>query len=414
MKIKIYIDKSKINSEGGCPLKFIIHHNGKQISLQARENVKVEAWDHKNQTVKRKGGQKFVPELNQALAWKRGFIEEVFRNCQRDNVPFTKSLLQKQFNERFEVEPQTKNKEEKEKEEKQKELTLFQFFDHYVAKFKNQRSPEYLRGFRQVKDKIQKYYPVLAWEKIDHNFLTAYTSHMVDEGLKNNYIVNHVKKLKQIMKEADREDIKVKKDYLDFTYKGANIKPFWLTWEEVNHLAAFETDRASWRQVLDEFLFRCYTGIRHSDSKALTPNNIKEHEGHYYLDFISVKTGKQEKIVLNKKAREIVEKYEFKVPVISQQKCNTYIKWICQTAGIEGEEQRVNYVGAQRTVEVTPRWKMVSTHTARRTFSRRWADQGGDITKLSKYLGHSSVAITMKYIGYENKEIDNEMLRLFD
>ncbi|MTI30494.1 tyrosine-type recombinase/integrase, partial [Xanthovirga aplysinae] len=146
----------------------------------------------------------------------------------------------------------------------------------------------------------------------------------------------------------------------------------------------------------------------------LNPNKFKEHEGHLYLNFSSVKSGKQEKIVLNKKAREIVEKYNFKILVIPQQKCNTYIKWICQAAGIEGEEQGANYVGEQRTVEVIPSWKMMSPHTARRTFARLWADQGGDITKLPKYLGHSSMAITMRYFGCENKEVDNEMLRLFD
>jgi len=56
---------------------------------------------------------------------------------------------------------------------------------------------------------------------------------------------------------------------------------------------------------------------------------------------------------------------------------------------------------------------MITTHTARKSFARNWIEKGGDITKLSKYLGHSSTTITLHYIGYENAEIDQELLKVF-
>ena len=55
-------------------------------------------------------------------------------------------------------------------------------------------------------------------------------------------------------------------------------------------------------------------------------------------------------------------------------------------------------------VELVPKWKKVTTHTARKSFGRRWMDTIGDIESLSQYLGHSSSAVTRHYIGWQLEE----------
>ena len=87
---------------------------------------------------------------------------------------------------------------------------------------------------------------------------------------------------------------------------------------------------------------------------------------------------------------------------------------VAKAAGIKGDFKEVKHSGREQIEVVKPRWKCVTTHTARRTFARYWADSGKDINMLSKFLGHSSPHITMQYIGYDFREIHAEMLDLFD
>jgi integrase len=46
----------------------------------------------------------------------------------------------------------------------------------------------------------------------------------------------------------------------------------------------------------------------------------------------------------------------------------------------------------------------VSPHTLRHTFGWRWLRDGGDIYKLSKILGHASVAVTERHYAHLLKE----------
>jgi integrase len=47
---------------------------------------------------------------------------------------------------------------------------------------------------------------------------------------------------------------------------------------------------------------------------------------------------------------------------------------------------------------------LITPHALRHTFATRWLQAGGDIYKLSKILGHSSVAVTEAHYAHWLKE----------
>jgi integrase len=47
---------------------------------------------------------------------------------------------------------------------------------------------------------------------------------------------------------------------------------------------------------------------------------------------------------------------------------------------------------------------VITPHALRHTFGTRWLQAGGDISKLSKILGHSSVAVTEAHYAHLLKE----------
>lgn len=157
-------------------------------------------------------------------------------------------------------------------------------------------------------------------------------------------------------------------------------------------------------RVKDEFLFRYCTGIRHQDSDELLPHHFRLVEGVTYLDFTMLKNSRDFTMPISEQAVKILKKYNYYLPKISQQEKDRVIKICFEEVGMTGKSERVGYSGSTRNVEVMERFKRISTHTARRSFGRRWIDSGGDIDTLSEYFGHSSSTTTRAYIGWELEE----------
>ena len=162
-----------------------------------------------------------------------------------------------------------------------------------------------------------------------------------------------------------------------------------------------------WLGLNTGFLFRCYTGIRFSEMPYIDVNNLDARVLSFYIP----KTSKSHQIPLNRKALEMLKKVKRFNP-ISQQKENQYIKILAKRAKIDRPVQRVKLSGSVSTVETFPKWKLCSSHTARRTWARIAYDAGVDILKISRYIGHSDIATTLKYIGHKDTDFD-ELKDLF-
>ena len=56
------------------------------------------------------------------------------------------------------------------------------------------------------------------------------------------------------------------------------------------------------------------------------------------------------------------------LPILTNQAMNRDVKELCKLAGINDEIRITTYKGSIRMDEVQPQWKLVGTHTGRRTF----------------------------------------------
>lgn len=92
---------------------------------------------------------------------------------------------------------------------------------------------------------------------------------------------------------------------------------------------------------------------------------------------------------------------------------NRIIKRLVRMAGVKRSVQVVRRQGEKLEAESLPLFRVVSTHTARRTFARAWYDRGGDLNKLREHLGHADLATTLRYVGVEKDETNREAARLF-
>jgi site-specific recombinase XerD len=84
----------------------------------------------------------------------------------------------------------------------------------------------------------------------------------------------------------------------------------------------------------------------------------------------------------------IFEKYDYKLPVPSNQKMNDYLKEIGGICDID---------------------KVLTTHIARRTFASLMNDKGVNITAIQQMLGHRKITTTQHYVTTNRSFLKQEM-----
>lgn len=80
--------------------------------------------------------------------------------------------------------------------------------------------------------------------------------------------------------------------------------------------------------VRDMFIFSCYTGLAYADMCKVSREDVYSEDGKLYLDDKRQKTGSRYKIRLISKAREILERYDYNLNRITNQKANVFLKAI--------------------------------------------------------------------------------------
>jgi integrase len=145
--------------------------------------------------------------------------------------------------------------------------------------------------------------------------------------------------------------------------------------------------------VRDLFVLQSHTGLRYGDLQGLGPEHIQEGS-------IRLVTGKNRKAItvpLLPAARAIWEKYEGKLPKISNQKQNEYLKELGKLAGIDSPVVVVDYRGIERIERVEPKHELIGTHTAKRSFVTVLRQRGVSIEAIMKATGNNRRTIE-KYI----------------
>jgi integrase len=389
--MRIYCNAKNTDRNGRTELFFKVKSAGRWRAVMTGIKIQPHAWDQEGQQALKGRGVFYVDKINTKLQQYTQHLEQLAADY--NDIDKIRALFEKFIS--------------KSEAEKSDRIGFIELLDHLQTKYKSKYAHNYIRALAQVKNHVQDFMPDAGYSDMTADFWRDYTDYLLEKGLANSTIRNHAKMLRFAMREAQSMDIHVPPDFGRFTWTQERSQPIWLSWSEVGRIKNLRLTGTIDR-IRDSFLFRCYTGLRHSD--LLTIINIKGNT----LQFEVYKTKKPHTIKLNKLAHAIVKKHKGTVPVYSQQYENAMLKTICTMAGLKDIVTKVKYSGSSRIITKHIKRKIVSTHTARRTFARHWLEQGGSIVTLSKYLGHSSVAVTQQYVGYSDGEIDNEMLRLFD
>lgn len=171
----------------------------------------------------------------------------------------------------------------------------------------------------------------------------------------------------------------------------------------------------------DWLIIGCETGLRVSDLLNLNSGCIQDDE---FIRIIAIKTKETVVIPLSVRVKEILTKNSGFPRKISSQKFNEYIKKVCLKADItqlvKGEKLKdialPDKTVIKRKVEgYYPKYKLISSHTCRRSFATNWYKTGVIPNHIIMAItGHKSEAVFMNYIKMTNQEKVNEFKNAMD
>lgn len=169
----------------------------------------------------------------------------------------------------------------------------------------------------------------------------------------------------------------------------------YLTEKEMETLSKTDIENKSLQNVLDLFLFQASSGLSYADIVQLTKEDIQDDgNGHYYIHKKRVKTGTEYTAFILPQGIKVLEKYNYQLNVISNQKMNSYLHIIERQIGFK---------------------KSLHSHLARHTYCTLLLNRGIRMEVVSKSAGHKSTKITQQFYAHlEDKTVINEVAAAFN
>ena len=208
---------------------------------------------------------------------------------------------------------------------------------------KYERTRKHLEDFIKVKHNLSD----IPFKDINHKFICDFEIYLkTTGGCNNNTTAKFIQFFKRIFIIARNNGWALTDPFSNYKIRIKNVNRGYLTEEEVSAIMnkKFSTDRLS--NVRDIFIFSCYTGLAYIDVKNLKESNIvKDTEVESGLKIVGKreKTDVEFKVPLLEIPLKILGKHKDKqphgllLPMLSNQKMNSYLKEIGSLCGIHKE-----------------------------------------------------------------------------
>ena len=234
--------------------------------------------------------------------------------------------------------------------------------------------------------------------ELDKKFYDGYVSFLNFKGFKLNTVGKHIKNVKAVinwlpLSERMECEFVAPRKCKKLSEEVDNV---YLSTEELHAIETVELEYAYHDRVRDQFILLAWTGCRYSDlDKLAEPKSIER--GYFELE--QMKTGTKVCIPIFEPVKRIFEKYNGELPpVISNQKFNSFLKEICQKAGITEDTSITHTIAGRRIKEYFPKYELVSAHTARRSFATNMFESGAPALVIMQITGHKTEKAFLSYI----------------
>lgn len=242
------------------------------------------------------------------------------------------------------------------------------------------------------------------WSDLTKANLNEFRDH-VTERVAQSSARTYFAVFKAILKRYE-DDVDFCKDYASILKASAKkpLKTF-LTMKELERLERVAIKSPQEQLVLDEFLIGAFTGMRISDARMITEENMSNGS----ISYVSIKTGIHAVVPMKEGIAERIRRIQANECEISLMGYNKAIRRLCKRAGIT---ERVTVYKAGETLK-GEKWEFVSSHSGRISFATNLSILGVPLLDIQRLMGHSNPNQTIRYIVPTQVELSNKALKFF-
>ena len=264
--------------------------------------------------------------------------------------------------------------------------------------------------FLKFKEFQLKYKVKYKLADLNNDFYSLFISYLrKHHKLYDNTLHRYFNFFKSCLLWVEKKGYKLNTDYKNYSIKKHDTNDVHLTEEELKLLEEVELT-GSKERARDLFLIGAYTGQRFSDYSIFERADVREGA--------IVKKAKKTKVTsfipLHSKLQKLLDKYEWKLPKISSQKFNIRIQQVCKELEINDSIKKVSYMGKNVKEEIFPKWKLIGSHTARRTFITLMSERGMPDHQLMQIAGIKDAKTLQKYKKFNLNTLINNSNKLWN
>lgn len=387
--VLFFIRKTKLKKSGDTPIMLRITIEGQLVEMQLKRDVKPNLW---NQAKERCTGKDSASlEINRYLESVKLRLFEIHRKMEEEGKLINPMEIKRKF----------LGLDEEHK-------MFFQVFQEHNDKCRELIGKDYAKVTISRFDTCLKYFREMCQTQYQRKDipLKEVTNGMIhdyihflkaEKGLQENTVIRYMKVVKKVLNIAVNYDWIQKNPFGNIRFHEKEVNKEFLTKEELEILRTKEFEIPRLELVRDVFLVQCWTGLAFIDVSELKEEHIiADNKGNLWIRKERHKTGIMCNVPLLDVPLEIIEKYKdhplsqkrgILLPVLSNQKCNAYLKEIADCCGIK---------------------KNLSTHTGRHTFcSVVTLANNVSLENIAKMVGHTNTRMTQRYA----KVLDQSILR---
>lgn len=393
------------NSKSETLVYLFYNYQYSRFKYSTGEQINPKFWNPTSQRAKETKQFPEYPEFNTRLDKIENAIKNVFRRLLNDGIQPNNTKLKQEI-----------ENELSDHRLKPKKKSFLAFVESYIKESAlNKREGTikvYNTTFKYLKEYSSKY-KAIDFENITLEFYNHYTAFLAQEHLLSaNTVGKHIKTIKSFMNEATERGINENLEFRKKKFKTIREEAD-TVYLSIKELQQFEklklTATPRLDKVRDLFLIGCYTGLRFSDFTQIQPENINNDNTMLFIR--TQKTSERVAIPLHKTVRTILKKYNNKLPkAYTNQVTNVYLKEVASLAKIKELIETTITRGGKVEKSVLPKFKLISTHTARRSFATNLYIADIPAISIMKITGHKTERSFMQYIRITQEQNADKLL----
>lgn len=383
-------------------------YENKQFKYSTGEKIKPTHWSFEENRPKLKGSIKDPNSATIKIQLDR--YSDAFLNleseCKRMNEEFTSLMLKDRLNETFKKSSGEKNlffdsyqefmiEKQKRKEWKPSTVKRYTNIENHLKEFEIKK--KYRLTFSKINDRFLTEFADYCYTTLDHNTNT-YSRNL---GL-----------FKTFMYWAYKKRYTYNDSFKDFEKPERVVtEEIALTLDQVKTIFEHKCKSKSLEKIRDVFVFQCLTGCRYGELRLINKRNTRNNVIRLKEDKDVTKEVRE--IPLFKISSYILKKYDYRLPIVSNQKQNEAIKDIFEDAGFIDIVEFTRTQNKEKTTKTKAFKDRVSTHTARRTFITIMKKKGIADKTIMSMTGHRDLKTFNTYYKVDNIARKDAVLEAF-